>query len=236
MKSIFLLMAICLLVTGLWAQGSEIRITPAISTTSIANIKMVASSAELSAAAKPFDGIAVGMHVYGVGIPANTTVLSLADPAVDSVITLSAACTKTIATNTLQFEKYTGLLYTTGDWLGLPFTIYENHLANINNLASISITGLATDTLGATDIVFFSSWSDSLGADNAAATMMTTDAHRITGVVSLTTTTTLGNAVFLSKDGVGLALAGGNLYGRLIARSAQHTAVTNPYLVRLRFK
>jgi hypothetical protein len=91
--------------------------------------------------------------------------------------------------------------------------------------------------LGISDIVFFSTWSDTLGEDNAASGVTAADIHKVAGFHALATAPTdFGTTRVMFKDDVDLVLPGGNIYGRLIARIAQHVgAVSNPYRVRLRF-
>jgi len=220
-----------------WGQEAEIVVTPVLSTTSIDSIKTRVGSTIIYAPDSSFLGITAGMHVYGLGIAANTTVLTVTS---DDSLVLSVAATRkdTVAVgHALQFEKATALPYSVGDWLGLPFTIYENLQATPKQLKSIVATD-AVDTLGIFDIVFFSSWSDTLGADNAASAVYAADAHKVAGYHAFATAPTdFGTTRVLFKDNIDIVLPGGKLYGRMIARIAQHVgAVSNPYRLKFRFK
>jgi len=217
------------------SQDAEIIVTPALSTKSIDSLVITSGAVTIAARKSPnFSGIVAGMHVYGLGTPANTVVVSNLN---DTLVTLSESATRTIALATLQFEKATDLAYSIGDWLGLPFTVYENLQATPRQLKSIVVTD-AVDTLGIFDIVFFSSWSDTLGADNAASAVYAKDAHKVAGYHAFTTAPTdFGTTRVLFKDNIDLVLPGGKLYGRMIAKIAQHVgAVSNPYRIRMRFK
>lgn len=221
-------------------QNSEIIITPVLSSASIDSIKVTSGSIILSAPDSSFTGITVGMHLYGLGTPANVTVASLDHVGAGTdTVTLSAAATRTTALATLQFEKATSTPYTAGDWLGLPFVIYENKQSTPYQLKSVVITD-ARDTLGVSDIVFFTTWTDTLGADNAASDVTVADAHKVAGYHALATAPTdFGLSRVMFKDNIDIVLPGGNLYGRLICRLAQaftDDVVSNPYRIRMRFK
>ena len=233
------LLAFLYLIPAFALAQFETQNIPVVSTTTIASCVTTSASTSVSAEAKPFGSVTVGMAVFGPGVPIGTTVASLPDPTLDSIIVLSAAATAS-ATVSLQFGYFASAAYTSGDWVGFPFKVtkFPTGASGTIKLISAEIADSA-DVIGATDILFFSSLSGSSGLDNAAAAVPGSDYGNILGLVSLTTVTDVGAMKMLTKDDINLELpiiSGGTIWARLIARTGPTlTAVTN-YLVRLRFK
>jgi hypothetical protein len=200
-------------------------------------VKTLSGSDTIWTAAKSFGSVAVGQQVYGAGVRFGATVTALVDADLDSAIILSDTCMAS-ATVSLQFGYFASAAYARGDWLGLPFKIYENLTAGVVRLVSVAITDNA-DQLDSTDIVFMRPMTVSGGAglDNAALAVAAADAGKILGTVPLTKMTDLGSTrVLESTSDIGLALPeSGQVWARLIVRSAPTYTAVNNLTVKLRF-
>jgi hypothetical protein len=214
------------------SQGSVVQVSPALSTKAIGSVVCTLGSTTISATAKPFASVLAGQAVYGPGIAANTTVVSKS--ANDSTVVLSDAVTSG-GTKTVEFGYYVHTTYATGDWLGLPFQVYDNGQGGTSYLISARISD-ASDKLDAVDIVFFKTYSDTLGLDSAAVNVVTTEAPKVLGIVSLATITDLGGVRMAQADGINMALPRNKLWARLIARSSMGPfLVMQPFTLRLGF-
>jgi hypothetical protein len=214
------------------SQGSVVRLSPAISTKAIASVVCTIGSTTISATAKPFASVVAGQSVYGPGIAANTTVVS--KDAIDSTVVLSNAITSG-GTKTIEFGYYVHTAYATGEWLGLPFQVYDTGEGGTSFLVSASIAD-ESDLLGAVDIVFFSAYSDTLGLDSATVNVPLSQAPKVLGVVSLSTVTDLGGARTMQADAINMAVPRNKLWARLVAKSSMASfLVLQPFTLRLGF-
>jgi len=226
-----------LLLIGMVAYGQQsvVTIQPYLSTQAIVSCVTLPGSASISATAKPFGSVTVGMPVYGVGVPANTVVLSLPNPLLDSVIILSNAMTQG-GTKTLSFGYQAWTSYATGDWLGLPFQVYNTGEGGTVVLVSASVSD-NSDLLGNTDIIFFSEYSDTLGCDSLAVVIPATESYKVLGIIALTTAVDVGGVRILNANNIQMAVPRHRLWARLISRATVTSLPTvQPYTVRLGFR
>jgi hypothetical protein len=224
---------LALMILPILAWGQSYVVTPYVSTKAIASIATTVGSTTISSAAKAFGSVVVGQPVYGVGVPAGTTVLSLVNADLDSQVVLSKAITQG-GTKTLEFGYYTHTTYGTGDWLGLPFVVYENAGVGGEEAIVSLVIDDKSDLLDDVDVVFFSNWSDTLGLDSAAVNIPAAEALKVVGVVSLTSGTDLGGGRTLEEKAITLAVPRTGLYGRLIARATMGPfLVVNPFKIRI---
>ncbi len=208
-----------------YSQGSIVTVTPYLSTKAIASCVCTLGSTSISATAKPFGSVTVGMPVYGPGVPENTTVASLPDPALDSVIVLSNAITSG-GTKTLEFGYYVHTTYASGDWLGLPFQIYDTGEGGTTFLISASISD-NSDLLAAVDLQLFTTYSDTLGLDSVAVNVPSSESAKFIGApISFSTITDHGGVRITGETAINQAVPRNKLWGRLIAR-----ATVGPFLV-----
>jgi hypothetical protein len=212
------------------SQSSMARLSPAISTKAIGSVVCTLGRDTVSAVAKPFASVAIGQSVYGPGVPANTTVTWKSD----SLVVLSNAITSG-GTKTLEFGYYVHTTYGTGDWLGLPFQIYDTPLGGTSYLISASISD-ASDQLVAVDLVLFSAYSDTLGLDSAAVNIPASESTKYLGAVSLSTVTDWGGFRTMEADAINKSVPRNKLWGRLIARGTLGPLlVLQPLTLRLGF-
>lgn len=215
-----------------YAQDAEINVQPVIQNTVIDSIVITSGRDTIYSTTAPFVNIDSGMYVYGDGIPYGAYVIANTN---DSLIRLSATPTATHALDSLNFNYLSTEAYSSGDWLGNPFLIYNSTSNGIVVLMSVAITD-SSDQIGNTDVVFFNRFSDSLGLDNKATEVNEIEFNSIIGIVSLTTSTDFGNVRLLTKDAINLALPkGGTLYGRLVARSTPTFTGTRALKLKFRF-
>jgi hypothetical protein len=234
MKHLALLLVLVLLSS--MAMGQVVSIAPVVATKAIPSCVTYPNSRTVSAAAKPFLASMIGKQVYGVGVPAGTIVADTVAGHSDSLITLSKAMTQG-GTKTLEIGVSTNTTYAMGDWLGLPFTVWENSgVGGELNLISASLAD-PLDVVDTVDIVFFDTWADSLGLDSAAVNIPAIEALKIVGVVRLDTKTDLGGGRIVENQDCRLTVPKNALYGRLFARGTIGlVTIWNPWKLRLGFK
>jgi hypothetical protein len=223
---------LALMILPILAWGQSRVITPYISTKAIPAIYCALNGTTVSDTGKRFGSVVVGQPVYGVGIPAGTTVASLVNADLDSQIVLSKTITQG-GWKTLSFGYYNHTTYGTGDWLGLPFTIYENAgVGGEEAIVSVTLDD-KSDLVDDVDIVLFSAWSDTLGLDSVAVNIPAAEVLKVVGVISLTAGTDLGGGRTLEDKAITLAVPRNALYGRLIARATMGPfLVVNPFKIR----
>jgi hypothetical protein len=234
MKHLMLVLALVLGVSLGLAQGF-IYTTPPICNTTVASCVLIVGNPIVTVAGNGFSGTVVGQKVFGVGVPYGTTVKAIDGQGgtADSV-TLSAAPTIG-GSKSLQFGYFDGTDYTSGDWLGRVFRVYTYPgNGDVRLLVSIQIVDQA-DTLGDCDVALFSSFSDTLGLDNSAASILASESFKLVGVVSLTTVKDLGATRILQSSNVGVIVPKENLYARLITRAAYAPATIADLRVRFGF-
>lgn len=213
-----------------------ITVTPVIGSTAIADVVVTPSNDTITVAASGFAGLYAGQAIYGVGIPYGTTVKTAVDSS--TTIVMSAAATQGSAAKILNFGVLDANLvsYATGDWFGLPFRVYRNTgQGGAKTLISIQVSDNA-DMLGNLDVVLFNAYSDTLGQDTVAAAIVATEAHKVVGLVSLSTATDLGTARVFQSANINLNVPKENLYGRLIARSTMTITAINNVRVKFGFR
>jgi hypothetical protein len=218
------------------AQGQSFVVSPYISTKAIASCVTYPGVATVSATAKPFGSCIAGLPVYGVGVPAGTVVVS--KNATDSIVTLSNAMTQG-GTKTLEFGYYINTTYASGDWLGLPFKIYDAPGVGGEKAVVSIVIDDQTDQLDSVDVVFFSAYSDTLGLDSAAVNIPAAQALKIVGIVNVTNSSNanldFGGGRIIEAMNLVLAVPKDALWARLISRQAliSPTVVVQPFRVRI---
>lgn len=214
------------------------NVRPTISTKTIPTVNTRTGNDTLFDAHKALDSITVGSRIFGPGIPQGATVTALVNAALDSEIVISDTCLAT-ASVSINAVPCAGTLYTTGDWLGLPFQVLPTTgKGGTTKLISITITD-AADVITATDVVFYkdvSKISGGSGLDNAAAAELAANEAYVLGIVSLTTVTDLGAIKILTKDDINLELPQSGVWARMIVRGAPTFTAVNNLRVRLRFQ
>lgn len=237
MKRFIVLTILVLAVAGMLnAQSSEALVNPIVQTFCIDSVKVTISKDTLfmnAVAGKntgQFTGIDSGMVVYGPGIAEGTIVITNIG---DTTLALNLPATATNVRQTLDFGKLgTYTTYISGEWMGLPFLIYNGWPTS--KLMTISITD-SSDQLGNTDIIFFNTFKDSYGIDTLAVALGGSYFTNVVGYVSCTTAVDLGTTRILEKDNCQMVLPGGKLYGRLIAKSTPKFTATKCLKIRFRF-
>ena len=217
-----------------WGQQTyrEVVIQPYVSCARIASV-ISNGTDTLATAAKAFGSIVVGQPVYGPGIPAGTVVESLPNPALDSLIIISNAATTT-RTQALNFGYYLISTYATGDNLGLPFKLWSGERSR--KLISVTMID-SVDKADDFDILFFYQFSDSLGADSTAVALPEDVAQRLVGSVSVTANLDWGDIRTVQVNNVQMVLPGGEIWARLVARSAFGIlGAVRPFVIRLGFE
>lgn len=231
MKAILLLLFPVLL----FSQSQEIErtITPQISFSTVDSVAHDSAGTELVTPTE-WVGVDSGQVIFGPLIPEGTYVTAV--NATGDTVTISQATLDVATEATLNFGLYSATAYGSGDWLGLPFLIWNNTSGGTVTLESILIAD-SSDVLGNTDLALFSSYSSSNGLDNAAANILETDYKNIITYVALTTAVDLGNIRILAANNQGISIPrGGKLYGRLVAKSTPTFTSTSALYVRLRFR
>lgn len=232
MKLLFLLLFPVLLM----AQSQEIEraITPQISFSTVDSVGYDSVGTFLYTPT-PWVGIDSGHVIFGPYIAEGTYVTAV--NAGGDTATINQAVLGDVATEAvLNFGLYSATAYGSGDWLGLPFLIWNNTSGGTVTLESIFIAD-SSDQLGNTDIALFSSYSSDNGLDNAASSVPDEEYKTIITYVSLTTAVDLGDVRVLAANNQGISIPrGGKLYGRLVAKSTPTFTSTSALYVRLRFR
>lgn len=231
MKRFALVLALLALSIGapVFAQD-VVEVVPTISSTAVTACTTFVGKSYVThnTSDTAFVSVYAGQTVYGVGVQYGTTVLTS-----DSVdyVTLSKPITQGGA-KTLYFGVFNGTDYSSGDWVGFPFLVQVPGSGSSRELQFIQIVDNA-DMLDDVDVIFFNEYSDTLGADNAAASVVAADASKVVGGIALTGDTDVGSVRTAQASNIGMILPRVKLYARLIARAAlDPTAVNN---LRLRF-
>jgi len=229
MKALLFLLLLPVLV---FAQETEKTITPYVSLATVDSVSYDSASTTLTLPT-PVAAILAGQMVYGPRIPYGATVTAV--NATSDTLTISAATSDAGVEETFNFGYFANTAYGSGDWLGIPFLIWNNTTNGTVSLRSIVISD-SSDQLGNTDLVLFSNFSGSTGVDNAAVAVPGSEYQYILAYVSLTTALDLGTVKILVKDAQDIAIPkGGTLYGRLVAKSTPTFTAINCVHIRLRF-